>query len=247
MQTPTGPAASRLETKQSPFARGCIRASLQLDFERDEHTGRTVLGASQQEPPLRVVRAFPLADGAAMVHLHNVSGGVLGGDRLGLTVRVGAGARAQVTTTGATRIYRAREEAPAALLSNDVTVGENALLEYVPDALIPFAGARLTQRATIRLELGAGLFWWEILAPGREAYGEVFEYASVELKTDFMAMGKPIAVERVRLEPKSHAVWSLARLATYRTWATFYICRVGVDPHTWFEAENELRKVVSAL
>ena len=28
-----------------------------------------------------MVRAFPLEDGAALVHLHNVSGGLLGGDR----------------------------------------------------------------------------------------------------------------------------------------------------------------------
>jgi urease accessory protein len=241
----TGAVASQLEAK-SAFVREGVRASLRLDFERDDSAGRTVLGASQQEPPLRVVRAFTLADGAAMVHLHNVSGGVLGGDQLGLIVRVSPGAGAQITTTGATRIYRPRAEAPVALLSNDVTVGKNALLEYVPDALIPFAGARLRQRTTIQLEPGAGLFWWEIVAPGREARGEVFEYASVELKTDLVAMGKPIAVERVRLEPNRHSLRSLARLKTYRTWATFYICRVGVDPRVWLQVENELREIVSA-
>lgn len=182
-----------------------------------------------------------------MVHLHNVSGGVLGGDRLELSVGIGPGARAQITTTGATRIYRPCDEAPVAYLSNEITVGENALLEYVPDALIPFAGARLKQCTTIRLEPSAGLFWWEILAPGREARGEVFEYANVELRTDVVALGKPIALERIRLEPNTRDPRSVARLKTYRTWATFCICRVGIDARIWLELESELRGAISAF
>jgi urease accessory protein len=247
MQEMAGVAESERDAKQAPSAANRVAASLRLDFERDERTGRTVLAASHQEPPLRVVRAFTLEDGAAMVHLHNVSGGVLGGDRLGLTVRVGAEACAQITTTGATRIYRAREDKPAAAQWNEVAIGENALLEYLPDALIPFAGARFWQRTVIRLARGAGLFWWEILAPGREARGEIFEYASVELKSDLVAAGRPIAAERVRLEPRNRAVASLARLGPYRTWATFYICRVSLDPIVWLEAERDLREIAERL
>jgi urease accessory protein len=247
METTAAVAVSERGAKQAPFVPEPLQASLRLDFARDELAGRTVLAASRQEPPLKVVRGFALEDGAALVHLHNVSGGVLGGDRLELAVHVGAVACAQITTTGATRIYRAREAAPAAVQSNDVAVGENGLLEYLPDALIPFAGARFSQRTTIRLARGAGLFWWEILAPGREARGEVFEYESVELKTDLLAMERPIAVERVRLAPKNYNLRSLARLGTYRTWATFYVCRVGLEPGTWREAERELREIVEGL
>jgi urease accessory protein len=247
MQTISGVAESKRDAKQVLFAANRVAASLRLDFERDERTGRTVLAESHQEPPLRVVRAFTLEDGAAMVHLHNVSGGVLGGDRLGLAVRVGAEACAQITTTGATRIYRAREDTPTAAQWNEVAVGENALLEYLPDALIPFAGARFSQRTAIRLAEGAGLFWWEILAPGREARGEIFEYVSVELKSDLVAAGRPIAAERVRLEPRNRAVASLARLGPYRTWATFYICRVGLESVAWLEAERDLREIGERL
>ena len=146
-----------------------VAASLRLDFERHPPIGRTILAASHQEPPLKVVRAFAVEDGAALVHLHNVSGGLLGGDRLELAVHVGAHAQAQVTTTGATRIYRPRVEASATSQLNEITVGENGVLEYLPDAVIPFAGARFSQRTSIQLAEGAGLFWWEILAPGREA------------------------------------------------------------------------------
>jgi urease accessory protein len=224
-----------------------VRASLRLDFERDELTGRTVLAASHQEPPLRVVRAFAQEGGAAMVHLHNVSGGLLGGDRLGLTVNVGARACAQITTTGATRIYRPREGSPVTTQANEIVVGENALLEYLPDPVIPFAGVHFAQRTVIRLSAGAGLFWWEILAPGREARGEIFEYATVEMKTDLLAAGRPIGIERVRITPKMCGVGSLARLGPYPTWASFHICRVGVEGGAWLALEHHLRETMEAF
>jgi urease accessory protein len=248
METMVGAAGrTALDTEAPSSGAGRVRASLRLDFERDELSGRTVLAASHQEPPLRVVRAFALEDGAAMVHLHNVSGGLLGGDQLGLTVNVGAGACTQITTTGATRIYRPREEAAATTQTNEVAVGDNALLEYLPDPLIPFAGARFSQRTVVRLSPGAGLFWWEILAPGREARGEIFEYASVEMKTDLVAMGRPIAVERVRIAPGNYSLASLARLGCYRTWATFYVCRVGLEAGVWLELERHLRETTKGF
>jgi urease accessory protein len=224
-----------------------VAASLRLDFERDLLSGQSVLAGSHQEPPLKVVRAFGISGGAALVHLHNVSGGLLGGDRLKLEVNVGARAQVQITTSGATRIYRARAGAPGTSQANEVRVGPQGLLEYLPDAVIPFAGARFSQWTSIQLADGAGLFWWEILAPGREARGEVFEYESVELKTDLMAGGRLIAVERVRLEPKKRNLDSVARLGAYRTWATFYICRVGVEAAEWMVLEAELRAVLGLL
>jgi urease accessory protein len=224
-----------------------VDASLALDFARDAATGRTVLSASVQEPPLRVVRAFALEDGSALAHLHNVSGGLLGGDRLSLTVNVGAGASVQLTTTGATRIYRRRKYALATTQTNTIRVGENALLEYVPDAIIPFAGARLTQRSRIELASGAGLFWWELIAPGREARGEIFAYERIEMQTEVTSNGRLIAAENIRLDPQNSALRSIARLGDYRYWATFYICRVGLDSAAWLAAEEHLHEAARDL
>jgi len=233
------------EADSAILAPSRVRASLELDFARDAATGRTVLASSAQEPPLRVVRAFPLADGSVLAHLHNVSGGLLGGDRLTLSVKIGAGTNVQLTTTGATRVYRPRAGASDTTQTNEIRVAENALLEYVPDPLIPFAGARYVQRTSIHLAPGAGLFWWEIVAPGREARGEVFKYGRVEMRTDLIADGRLIAAERVRLEPGNHALLSPARMGPYRYWATFYICRVGLDAGAWLAAETRLREVAA--
>jgi len=196
---------------------------------------------------LRVVRAFTGDDGAALVHLHNVSGGVLGGDHLVVEAEFGPNARALLTTTGATRVYRQRSDQADAVQTICFIVRQGALLEYLPDPLIPFADARYRQ--TTRIELGpdAGLFYWEIVTPGREARGEVFQYAALRLDVDILAAARPIAVERVQLEPAQRPLASLARLGPYRYYATFYICRVGLPPKLWLALEAQLTELAQSL
>jgi urease accessory protein len=229
------------------LSRESVCAALRLDFALDRACGRTLLSASRQEPPLRVVRAFATEDGAALAHLHNVSGGLLGGDLLKLDVQAGAGTNVQITTTGATRIYRPRCDVAAATQLNTIAVGRDAILEYLPDAIIPFAGARFAQRTEIRMEAGAGLFWWEILASGREASGEAFQYESVDLKLDLSVTGKLVAMERMRLEPAKREMSAVARMGVYSTWVTFYICREGVESSGWSALEGELRGLVETF
>ena len=234
-------------TACSAAAPGRVKGSLALHFERHPSHEATCLVASEQEPPLRIVRPFRLEDGSVLVHLHNVSGGLLGGDSLRTSVNVGAGAVVQLTTTGATRIYRAKKDAAASSQINHFNIAEAALLEYVPDAIIPFAESRFRQQTSIHIEMGGGLFWWEILAPGRTARGELFEYDSVELATNLTASGRTIAAEHVYLQPRLREVASPARFGPYCYWTTFYIVRVGVGAGDWLAAEQHVREVTSRL
>jgi urease accessory protein len=181
-----------------------------------------------------------------LVHLQNVSGGILSGDHLEMNVSVQTGARAQITTTGATRIYQSREADPPACQFNRAEVGEGGILEYLPDPLIPFAGARFRQETRITLREGAGLFWWETVAPGREAKGEVFEYDRLELRLDLGANEKPLAAERVRLEPKRQPMESLARMGPYRYFTTFYLCVVEAG-RNWLALESDLNDIAAEM
>src|SRR5882762_2483916 len=97
-----------------------LDSSLRLSFAYDAATRSTGLSESLCEPPLKVVRAFAQADGAALIHLHNVSGGLLGDDRPCVSVRLLENARVQLTTTGATRIYRARQAAGPAIQTTEI-------------------------------------------------------------------------------------------------------------------------------
>ena len=210
-------------------------------------SGQTVLHVREQQPPLKVIRAFDLPGGAALVHLHNISGGVLGGDQLELDVRVHSGARAQITTAGATRLYRRAADRSAATQRTVIHVEADAQLEMLPDALIPFAGSAYQQQTTVTLGMDAGLFWWESVAPGRDARGEHFAYERLSLNTEISVEGQPVALEAICLEPQRRPLSSGFRLGRFTHFATFYICRVGLSTSCWAALEVEMMTLATAL
>jgi urease accessory protein len=182
-----------------------------------------------------------------LLHLHNLSGGVLGGDQLAMEVEVGPAARVQLTTTSATRLYRSRSETPPARQTFQARVQAGGLLEYLPDQLIPFAGSRYQQSTHIELEEEAGLFWWETIAPGRLARGECFAYDLLQLEMEITAQGLPIACERFRLQPALSQLPSPARLGNYCYHTSFLICRVGLSTARWIALEQELTILAQQL
>jgi urease accessory protein len=190
-----------------------------------EDTARgTIMRLREQQPPWKVVRSFRNESGEALVHLQNISGGILDRDHLSLRIDVQSGAEAQVTSTSATRIYRSRGPEHCATQRIEVSVENAGLLEYIPDPLIPFARSRFTQHTQIHLEAGATLFWWEINAPGREASGETFAFDLLSSSLEIYVDDLPISIERWSLEPRLRSVESLGRLGPFRYWTTFYIC-----------------------
>src|SRR5271157_236427 len=224
-----------------------MHGRLSLCFERPQNGSSAALRFLVQEPPWRVVRAFPTEAGASLIHLNNISGGILGGDRLELQIELSAGVAAQITSTGATRIYRSRPGQGAAVCSTTISLGKNSLLEFLPDALIPYAGSSFEQHTSIDLAPGATLFWWEVVAPGRAAAGEVFRYRGLRLQSEICAQGLPFAMEHFHLEPGQRPLDSPARLAGDRYLTTFFICKVGPPAGEWRGLEQELAEIAARL
>ena len=208
---------------------------------------RTVLRVPRQEPPWRALRAFPNSSGEALIHLHNVSGGILGGDRLALYATLYPRTQAQISSIGATRVYRARREGLPACQITQLCVGKDALLEYLPDAVIPFAHSRFEQKTHIHLAEGAGLIWWETLSAGRIASGECFAFDHLSVETSIFAGGRPLALERYSLRPKLHELSGPARFGRFLYSSTIYVCRAGENIARWLSLENELNSLGRAM
>lgn len=200
---------------------------------------------SRQDPPWKVVRAFRQPGGGVLLHLNNVSGGVLAGDRLALEVRVDAGASAQITTTGATRLYRHRGGARDSEQRAIFLVGERGRLEYLPDGLIPYAGSRHWQRTEIHLSAGASVFWWEVLAPGRQASGETFAFERLCVESEVRAGDWPVLQESLLLEPFRRPLAVTARMREYLYVASLYVCECGRQPRFWRDLEDRLNCIAS--
>jgi len=183
----------------------------------------------RQDPPWKVIRAF-----GPLVHLHNVSGGILAGDHLSLDVEVAA--PMQITTTGATRLYRHRPGAQDSEQRLNFSIGEGAILEYLPDPLIPFAGSRHTQRTSLSLARGATLFWWEVLAL-------TFAFERLQISSAIDICGKPALREDFLLEPSKRPLTSLVRMAGSTHLTSFNVFAEGKTSAFWSIMADELRKI----
>jgi urease accessory protein len=218
---------------QGPTDCGADRLALRFRLEG----GCTRMFAPVQQPPWRVIRAFPNSQGQAVVHLHNVSGGILSGDSLHLSMEAGVGTRVQVTSVGATRIYRQRPGRGAARLSTSICVDDGAMFEYLPDVIIPFAGSGCSQATSVSLGANAGYIGWEIIAAGRIASGEEFAFDFFHSECSIRSDTRPLALERYSLSPSVRDPRSVARWGKFRYSATLCLCHTGISQPRWLKLE----------
>ncbi len=100
----------------------------------------------------------------------NTSGGVTGGDRLEFSGEAEAHAALCITTQAAERVYRA--SAGEARIINDLTLGKEARLEWLPQETILFEGSRLKRQLNVSMAQSSVLLALETLVLGRAAAGE---------------------------------------------------------------------------
>lgn len=132
-----------------------VRAA--LDFR--DVAGSTHLMGQHTPHPFHITRPFRHPrdpQGMATLYLQSSSGGLYGGDDLGLTIRVESGAAAYVTTQASTIVHDARG-AGAASQEVMIEVGEGGWLEYLPDPTILMSGSYMINRVSARIAKGARL------------------------------------------------------------------------------------------
>lgn len=201
-------------------------ARLGLAFERRGES--TILARRDHFGPLRVQKAL-YPEGAAVCHaivLHPPSG-VAGGDQLAIEVDVADGAQALLTTPGAGKWYRSA--GPWATQRLDLRVADGACLEWLPQESIVFDGARAAMSARIDLAGSARFLGWDIVCLGRRASGERFEHGAMRLETRVNRDGRPIWLERGRIEGGAELLDSPAGLAGYSVTGTLLASGAPVD------------------
>ena len=149
---------------------------VRLDLKRASD-GTTVLADLYQAQPLRVLFPYAARGDIFQAAIACVSGGLVGGDRLDMTVRLGDGTRAMVIGQAAEKIYRSL--GADCWIETALHAGRGSWLEYLPQETILFDGARLRRRTQLRLEDGARCLTGGILVFGRAARGEKLRHGLV--------------------------------------------------------------------
>jgi urease accessory protein len=173
---------------------------------------RTVLSRREHSGPL-VVQKTLYPEGGAVCHsivLHP-PGGIAGGDRLALEVRLGEGSAALLTTPGAGKWYKST--GAAAHVAQRFDLARGAVLEWLPQPSIIFDRARAEAKTEIFLEQDALYIGWDITFMGRTASGERFNSGELRQRTEVWQQGRRLWSEYARLAGDDPMLASQAGLA----------------------------------
>jgi urease accessory protein len=149
-----------------------VQGTAEIGFVRRD--GVTRLAHLYQSPPLRVLFPLPEADEPPLAAIVTTSGGLVAGDRIDVSVRLGSNTAAHVTASAAEKIYRSL--GPTTEIHQSLTVAAAAALEFLPPETILFDGARLRRRTVVDLASIAGFLGGDIVIFGRRARGECFTH-----------------------------------------------------------------------
>ena len=191
---------------QLALALGCDRA------------GKTVLTHRYMAYPLSVSPIFRLEPGhpsRAYLYRMNTSPGLLSGDAIDVSLQLAAGSQLYLADQSATKVHTMSQLEARASLAYSIELGEEATLEFLPEPLILFADAALTQTMEIVVHKSAGLSLGEIILPGRLARGEVYQFrqylSRIRVRS---AEGKILFVEAMNLSGRDNRFAQRALFAT---------------------------------
>ncbi|BBK34402.1 hypothetical protein STHU_50360 [Allostella humosa] len=160
--------------------------------------GRTQARGLYQSDPVRFLFPLPERGEPVPAILVTTSGGLVGGDRIRLSLAAEAGAVATVGTQAAEKVYRST--GATTRFETTVAVADGAWLEWLPQETILFDGARFARTTAVDLAPGGRLLAIEMLVFGRRARGEVFSYGMLREDWRLRVDGRLVWADALRLD-----------------------------------------------
>lgn len=160
--------------------------------------GGSVVSCAVAASPLRLL--MPRSHGgAAWIVTGSYGGGLVGGDALALRLRVGAGARAFLSTQASTKVYRS----PAGTrVDLEAEVGAGALLIAWPDPVVCFASSHHRQRQRFALTSNSSLLAVDWMTSGRRGSGERWQFDYYSSSTLVRVDGRVVLRDALLLTPE---------------------------------------------
>lgn len=198
---------------------------LKLVLKKDSTKNKTVVTEQYSQVPLFTQKALHYdTANPAMAYLFIMSsgGGILQGDRYRTDLVLRNNAIANITTQGATRIYKMDSNYATQLLN--IEVDKDCYLEFIPDQIIPYKNSRYYQKVNIVAHDSATVVYSEVISPGRVAMGEIFSYDICCLRTvGKNPQGEIKFIDSSLLSPKTQKFSSLGILEGHTMFGTVYI------------------------
>jgi urease accessory protein len=166
----------------------------------------------------------------AFLFVQQFGEGLVQGDRYRIDIDCGPGSATHVTTQAATNVFGARDNFASQLVN--LRVGADAVVEYLPDPVVPFRGSRLFQRTCVTVDRGATVILGETLLPGRVAHQEAHMYDLYWAETEVRRPnGTLLFGDVLRLSARdTGSPASIGRLGPYDVLAALYVISENAGP-----------------
>ena len=177
--------------------------ALTLELKKNSE-GKTIVSEQFSCPPLFTQRALYYETelpSMAFLQIMSSSGGIVQGDRYQIDISLKNNAIVNLTTQGATRIYKMNTN--FATQSVNVFVDEGCYFEFIPDQLILYKNSRYFQQMNLQIHDNATMLYSEIIVPGRISMNEIFDFDTCFLKTIATNQEKKLRfIDTTVIEPK---------------------------------------------
>ena len=164
-----------------------------LDLQICQRGGKSVVSRSRQTGPLTIQSPFYPENGVCHLYILHPPAGIVGGDRLRLTVSAEEHCSALLTTPGATKFYKTNGN--LALQEQKFTVAHGATFEWLPQETIYFPDANAQLTTTVQLEGSAKYLGWEINCLGLPANQKGFGFGRARIRLLIIRGGTPVLSE----------------------------------------------------
>ena len=176
--------------------------SAHLHMRFAQRSGKTRMVDRTRQGPLAVQRPFYPEGDVCHTYLLHPPGGVVGGDSLNIQVNMEAGAKALITTPGATKFYRAGGTRLARQVQT-LRIAAGSWLEFMPQENIFFPSANAEVETHVEIASGGGFIGWEMQCLGRPVINEAFDQGRLVSKTTLHIDGKLILMDQLRTDATS--------------------------------------------
>ncbi len=159
--------------------------------------------------------------------LINTAGGVTGGDQLEISAEVSDGARLNIATQTAERVYKST--GPMGHVSVHLSIGNGSAIHWMPQETILFDHSALERKIMVDMAQDAELLIVEPLVFGRRAMGEELSYFALSDQWRIRRSGCLVHAEASRFEGGISDLSGPAALGECRAVATFVFIAQGAE------------------
>lgn len=176
---------------------------LDLTFKHDGT--KTVNGKTYFQGGLKVLRPSYLNGSPhPTMFLIQLGGGFVDGDRYRMHIHFEKNAHAVLTNQGATIIFKTLEDRVEQYQT--FILEDESFMEYIGDPIIGYTHAKFYQYNVFKLSKHATMFYSDILTPGYDKEGRMFQYDYLQLLNEIKVEDELVVYDHLRLDTHKNKV-----------------------------------------